>query len=50
MSGRNWEQAKHGKREGKNAETKATTRRRKARDEQEIWRINGAEGRARKAF
>jgi hypothetical protein len=44
-----WEQAKHGKREGKNTEPKAKTRRRKTKDEQEIRRING-EGRARKAF
>jgi len=46
-----WEQAKHGKREGKNTEPKATTRRRrKVKDELEIRRINGVEGRARKAF
>ena len=46
-----WEQAKHEKREGKNTEPKATTRRRKVKDEQEIRRrINGVEGRARKAF
>jgi len=46
-----WEQAKHGKREGKNTEPKATTRRRKVKDEQEIRRgINGVEVRARKAF
>jgi hypothetical protein len=45
------EQAKHGKREGKNTESKATTRRRKAKDEQEIRRrINGVEGRERKTF
>jgi hypothetical protein len=45
-----WEQAKHGKGEGKNTEPKTKTRRIKAKDEQEVRRINGADGRARKAF